>query len=91
MRDGETWWAASDFGWVVGHSYICYAPLLSGLTTLIYEGKPVGTPNSGQYFRLVAEHKITNFFCAPTALRAIRQNDPDVVYGKKYDMQQCVG
>uniref|UniRef100_UPI0030F45D8D AMP-binding protein n=1 Tax=Streptomyces sp. GSL17-111 TaxID=3121596 RepID=UPI0030F45D8D len=73
---GEVWWAASDIGWVVGHSYAVYAPLLVGATTVIYEGKPVGTPDAGAFWRVVAEHRVAGMFAAPTALRAIRQADP---------------
>lgn len=74
---GETFWAASDVGWVVGHSYICYAPLLGRNATLIYEGKPVGTPDAGIFWELIARHKVRSFFTAPTAIRAIKQVDPD--------------
>uniref|UniRef100_A0A914XD93 Acyl-CoA synthetase short-chain family member 3, mitochondrial n=1 Tax=Plectus sambesii TaxID=2011161 RepID=A0A914XD93_9BILA len=87
IKPGETWWASSDLGWVVGHSYICYGPLLAGLTSVLYEGKPVGTPDAGQFFRLVSEHNVSMFFTAPTALRAIRQYDPDCVEGNKYEMK----
>lgn len=67
------WWSASDLGWIVGHSYICYAPLLHGNTTIIYEGKPVGTPDSGAFFRVLSQHNVASMFTAPTALRAIRK------------------
>ncbi|GFS07733.1 propionyl-CoA synthetase [Elysia marginata] len=77
MYPGAVWWAASDLGWVVGHSYIAYAPLLIGATSVIYEGKPVGTPNSGAFFRVLQQHKIQGMFLAPTALRAIRAEDAD--------------
>jgi propionyl-CoA synthetase len=73
---GEVFWAASDVGWVVGHSYICYAPLIHGCTTLIYEGKPVGTPDASAFWRVMAEHRVHTFFTAPTALRAIKREDP---------------
>nr|XP_057933137.1 acyl-CoA synthetase short-chain family member 3, mitochondrial isoform X1 [Doryrhamphus excisus] len=76
LRPGEVWWAASDLGWVVGHSYICYAPLLHGNTTILYEGKPVGTPDAGAFFRVLSEHQAAGMFTAPTAIRAIRQQDP---------------
>ena len=76
MDEGEVWWAASDLGWVVGHSYICYAPLLNGNTTVVYEGKPVGTPDSKQFFRVITDHDVRGMFTAPTALRAIKQVDP---------------
>ncbi|KAL9126186.1 MAG: hypothetical protein Q9217_004730 [Psora testacea] len=74
---GEVMFCASDIGWVVGHSYIIYAPLLAGATTVLYEGKPVGTPNAGTFWRILAEHKVHTLFTAPTALRAIRRDDPD--------------
>jgi propionyl-CoA synthetase len=76
MQPGETFWAASDIGWVVGHSYIVYAPLLNGNTTVLYEGKPVGTPDAGAFWRVVAEHGVKTLFTAPTALRAIKREDP---------------
>ena len=75
-RPGETYWAASDIGWVVGHSYIVYGPLLNGNTTVLYEGKPVGTPDAGAFWRVVAEHRVKTLFTAPTALRAIKREDP---------------
>ncbi len=74
---GEVYWAASDVGWVVGHSYIVYAPLLTGATTVLYEGKPVGTPDAGAFWRVVEDHRVTTMFTAPTALRAIKKEDPD--------------
>jgi propionyl-CoA synthetase len=74
---GEVYWAASDVGWVVGHSYIVYAPLLTGATTVLYEGKPVGTPDAGAFWRVVEKHRVTTMFTAPTALRAIKKEDPD--------------
>ena len=77
IEPGEVWWAASDIGWVVGHSYIVYAPLLAGATTVLYEGKPVGTPDAGAFWRVVAQHRVRGMFTAPTALRAIRKEDPD--------------
>jgi propionyl-CoA synthetase len=73
---GDVFWAASDVGWVVGHSYICYAPLIAGCTTIIYEGKPVGTPDATAFWRVIDEHKVRSFFTAPTALRAIKRDDP---------------
>ena len=76
-RPGEVWWTASDVGWVVGHSYIVYAPLLTGCTTVLYEGKPVGTPDAGAFWRVVAEHGVTGLFTAPTAIRAIKKEDPE--------------
>lgn len=83
---GETFWAASDVGWVVGHSYIVYAPLLQGCTTVLYEGKPVGTPDAGAFWRVIQDHKVRGFFTAPTALRAIRKEDPNLELMKKYDL-----
>ncbi|XP_046376045.2 acyl-CoA synthetase short-chain family member 3, mitochondrial-like [Haliotis rufescens] len=77
MNPGDVWWAASDLGWVVGHSYIAYAPLLNNNTTIIFEGKPVGTPDAGTFFRLLQEHGVNGMFTAPTALRAIRAEDPE--------------
>jgi propionyl-CoA synthetase len=77
IEPGEVWWTASDVGWVVGHSYIVYAPLLHGCTTVLYEGKPVGTPDAGAFWRVVADHGAVALFTAPTAFRAIRQQDPD--------------
>ena len=83
---GEVYWAASDVGWVVGHSYIVYAPLLHGCTTIVYEGKPVGTPDPGAFWRVIAEHNVSVMFTAPTAFRAIRQQDPEGEYIGKYDL-----
>ncbi|SNT47584.1 AMP-binding protein [Rhodococcoides kyotonense] len=83
---GEVMWAASDVGWVVGHSYIVYAPLLVGATTVLYEGKPVGTPDAGAFWRVVAEHGVNVLFTAPTALRAIRKNDPDAALARDHDL-----
>lgn len=77
VNPGEVFWAASDFGWVVGHSYIVYGPLIRGATSIIYEGKPVGTPDGSAYFRVLAEHGVVSMFCAPTAFRAIRRDDPE--------------
>src|SRR4051812_17906045 len=76
VRPGETFWAASDVGWVVGHSYIVYGPLLAGATTILFEGKPVGTPDAGTYWRVIAEHGVVALFTAPTAFRAIKREDP---------------
>ncbi|XP_068220155.1 acyl-CoA synthetase short-chain family member 3, mitochondrial [Palaemon carinicauda] len=86
MDPGDVWWAASDLGWIVGHSYICYSPLLNGNTTVMYEGKPVGTPDAGQFFRVIRDHGVKGMFTAPTALRAIIREDPEVLEGKKYDI-----
>ena len=74
---GDVFWAASDVGWVVGHSYITYGPLIAGCTTIVFEGKPVGTPDAGTFWRVIAEHKVKSFFTAPTALRAIKRDDPE--------------
>ena len=86
MEPGEVFWAASDVGWVVGHSYIVYAPLLHGNTTVVYEGKPVGTPDPGAFWRVISEHKVRAMFTAPTALRAIRQADSDGAHLAAYDL-----
>ena len=86
MKTGETWFTASDVGWVVGHSYIVYAPLLKGCTTVLYEGKPVGTPDAGAFWRVISEHNARSMFTAPTAFRAIRRDDPDGALLKKYDL-----
>ena len=83
---GEVYWAASDVGWVVGHSYIVYAPLLHGCTTVLYEGKPVGTPDPGAFWRVISEHGVSAMFTAPTAFRAIRQQDPEGDHIKRYDL-----
>ncbi|HKT20307.1 MAG TPA: propionyl-CoA synthetase [Stellaceae bacterium] len=88
MKPGEVFFAASDVGWVVGHSYIVYAPLLYGCTTVLYEGKPVGTPDAGAYWRLIAEHGVDAMFTAPTAFRAIRRDDPDGTFIRKYDLSK---
>ena len=80
---GDVIFTGSDIGWVVGHSYTVYAPLLAGATTILFEGKPVGTPDAGQVFRMIEEHKVTTFFTAPTALRAIRKEDPDLKFVKE--------
>ncbi|XP_026554927.1 acyl-CoA synthetase short-chain family member 3, mitochondrial [Pseudonaja textilis] len=86
LKSKEVWWAASDLGWVVGHSYICYGPLLHGNTTVLYEGKPVGTPDAGAFFRVLSEYGVVALFTAPTAIRAIRQQDPEAVLGKQYNL-----
>ena len=85
---GEVYWAASDIGWVVGHSYIVYAPLLKGCTTILYEGKPVGTPDPGAFWRVCSQHGVNAFFTAPTAFRAIKRDDPRGEYIKKYDISR---
>jgi propionyl-CoA synthetase len=85
---GEVFWAASDVGWVVGHSYICYAPLLHGCTTILYEGKPVGTPDPGAFWRVISEHGVAALFTAPTAFRAIKKEDPKGEYIWRYDLSR---
>jgi propionyl-CoA synthetase len=86
VAPGETFWAASDIGWVVGHSYIVYAPLLNGNATVLYEGKPVGTPDPGAFWRVVEQHGVRVLFTAPTALRAIKREDPQGTYLRGYDL-----
>jgi propionyl-CoA synthetase len=86
IKPGEVFWAASDVGWVVGHSYICYAPLLHGATTIVFEGKPVGTPDAGTFWRVIQQHKVAALFTAPTALRAIKREDPDGKLIPSYDL-----
>jgi propionyl-CoA synthetase len=86
VKPGDVYWSASDVGWVVGHSYIIYAPLLTGATTIIFEGKPVGTPDPGAFWRVISEHGVGTLFTAPTAFRAIKRDDPDGEYLKKYDL-----
>jgi propionyl-CoA synthetase len=86
VNPGEVFWAASDVGWVVGHSYICYGPLIHGNTTIVFEGKPVGTPDAGTFWRVMSEHKVRSFFTAPTALRAIKRDDPKGELIKNYDL-----
>ena len=86
VEPGEVFWAASDVGWVVGHSYIAYAPLIHGNTTIVFEGKPVGTPDAGTFWRVIADHKVASFFTAPTAFRAIKREDPKGEYVGKYDL-----
>ena len=86
IRPGEVFWAASDVGWVVGHSYIVYAPLLAGCTTILYEGKPVGTPDAGAFWRVISEYGVKALFTAPTAFRVIKKEDPDGELARKYDL-----
>ena len=83
---GDVFWAASDVGWVVGHSYICYGPLIHGNTTIVFEGKPVGTPDAGTFWRVISEHNVRSFFTAPTAIRAVRREDPKGLEFAKYDL-----
>jgi propionyl-CoA synthetase len=88
VKPGETFFTASDVGWVVGHSYIVYGPLLHGATSICFEGKPVGTPDPGTFWRVIAEHDVVAFFTAPTAFRAIRKEDPNAEYLKKHDLSK---
>ncbi|UOA28032.1 AMP-binding protein [Pseudosulfitobacter sp. DSM 107133] len=83
---GDVFWAASDVGWVVGHSYICYGPLIHGNTTVVFEGKPIGTPDAGTFWRVISEHNVRSFFTAPTAFRAIKREDPKGDFRKPYDL-----
>ncbi len=85
MQPGEVFWAASDIGWVVGHSYICYAPLLFGCTSVMYEGKPIGTPDAGAFWRVIQQHRVAVLFTAPTAFRAIKREDPQGELLSDYD------
>jgi acyl-coenzyme A synthetase/AMP-(fatty) acid ligase len=87
-KPGEVYWAASDVGWVVGHSYIVYAPLLFGCATVLYEGKPVKTPDAGAFWRVISEHKVSVFFTAPTAIRAIKKEDPEGLMAGNYDLSK---
>ncbi len=86
IDENDVWWSASDIGWIVGHSYIVYAPLFKGCTTLLFEGKPVGTPDAGVFWRIISEYKIKSLFTAPTAFRAIKKEDPDGKFFSKYDL-----
>ena len=88
VAPGEIWWCGSDIGWVVGHSYIVYGPLFHGATSIMYEGKPVGTPDAGSFWRVIAEHKAVALFTAPTAFRAIKKEDPDGKFIRKYDLSK---
>lgn len=88
VRPGEVWWCGSDIGWVVGHSYIVYGPLLHGATSIMYEGKPVGTPDAGAFWRVISEHKAVAFFTAPTAFRAIRKEDPEGKFIRQHDLSK---
>nr|CAD7430592.1 unnamed protein product [Timema monikensis] len=91
MNKDDVWWTASDMGWVVGHSYICYGPLCYGITSVMYEGKPDRTPDPGQYFRLIHEHKVNGLLTAPTALRVIKREDPEITKGRKYSTKTSRG
>ncbi len=86
VDENDVWWSASDIGWIVGHSYIVYAPLFKGCTTVLFEGKPVGTPDAGVFWRIISEYKIKSLFTAPTAFRAIKKEDPDGKFFSKYDL-----
>ena len=86
INQNDVWWSASDIGWIVGHSYIVYGPLFYGCTTILFEGKPVGTPDAGVFWRVISEHKVKSLFTAPTAIRAIKKEDPDGKFFKKYDL-----
>ena len=86
VSPGEVWWAASDMGWTVGHGYTCYSPLLARNTSVMYEGKPVGTPDPGQFFRVIQEHGVRGMFTAPTAIRAIEREDPEGEWAARYDL-----
>lgn len=88
VEPGDVWWAASDVGWVVGHSYICYGPLIRGATTVVYEGKPVGTPDPGAFWRVISENRVKTFFTAPTAIRAIRREDSAGEFLKEYNLSR---
>ena len=86
IDEGDVWWSASDIGWIVGHSYIVYAPLFKGCTTVLFEGKPVGTPDAGAFWKMISDYKIKSLFTAPTAFRAIKKEDPEGKFFSKYDL-----
>ena len=86
IDEDDVWWSASDIGWIVGHSYIVYAPLFKGCTTVLFEGKPVGTPDAGIFWKIISDYKIKSLFTAPTAFRAIKKEDPEGKYFSKYDL-----
>src|SRR5437588_9159924 len=88
VKPREVWWCGSDIGWVVGHSYIVYGPLIHGATSIMYEGKPIGTPGAGAFWRVISEHKAVALFTAPTAFRAIKKEDPDGTFIRKYDLSK---
>ncbi len=88
VKPGEVWWCGSDIGWVVGHSYIIYGPLFHGATSIMYEGKPIGTPDAGAFWRVIAEHQAVALFTAPTAFRAIKKEDPDGKFIRQYDLSK---
>ena len=85
---GDIWWSASDIGWIVGHSYIVYAPLFKGCTTVLFEGKPVGTPDAGAFWKIISDYKVKSLFTAPTAFRAIKKEDPEGKFFSKYDLSK---
>ncbi|MBV0934394.1 propionyl-CoA synthetase [Marinobacterium weihaiense] len=86
MEAGDVWWGASDIGWVVGHSFIVYGPLMGGCSAIFYEGKPIKTPDAGAFWRIIEEYKVNSMFCAPTAFRAVRKEDPEGALAKQYDL-----
>ena len=86
INEEDVWWSASDIGWIVGHSYIVYAPLFKGCTTVLFEGKPVGTPDAGAFWKIISDYKVKSLFTAPTAFRAIKKEDPDGKFFSKYDL-----
>ena len=88
LAPGDVWWAASDVGWVVGHSYIVYAPLILGATTVMFEGKPIGTPDAGAFWRVISQHEVSAMFTAPTAIRAIKREDPDATRMAQFDLSR---
>ncbi len=90
MAPGEVFWAASDVGWVVGHSYIVYAPLIFGCTSVLYEGKPIKTPDAGAFWRVASQHRVKALFAAPTAFRAIRKEDPEATLAGQYDLSALI-
>lgn len=91
VRPGDVIFRASDVGWVVGHSFICYGPLLLGYSTVLYEGKPAGTSDAGAFFRIIEEYKVSTWYTALTALRAIRRVDPEGKFSSKYDLHSLKG
>ena len=86
INSDDVWWSASDIGWIVGHSYIVYAPLFKGCTTVLFEGKPVGTPDAGAFWKIISDYKVKSLFTAPTAFRAIKKEDPEGKFFSKYDL-----
>lgn len=91
LKAADAWWAAADLGWVSGHTYVCYGPLLLGATTVMYEGKPDRTPDAGEYFRIIDHYKPIGIAIAPSAFRAIRRVDPEVTIGKRYNIDSLRG